>query len=235
MIYKRAHSQLTVLPNKLTQTNFIKEKTFQREMKYTVLALVCIVVVNGYSFKRTDESRKLGEREKLVLKKAGIELAKSDFDNDGAEVAESELDICLEFPVNEIGECLLDAGKPLCKGETAEKCEKIENLIQLTIAVGKNILESGCLAKEVADADIEPCLEGKCIPICNNVCDDLGATKEECNCEKLCEDEERELEGAIEELESEEERSARLSKLRKLNLFRSVLNKRYFGNLIKRK
>ncbi|CAC5369347.1 unnamed protein product [Mytilus coruscus] len=204
-------------------------------MKYTVLALVCIVVVNGYSFKRFDESRKLGDREKFVLKHAGIAMAEDEFGKDAAGDAGKMLDHCLELPENEIGECLLNEGKPLCEGKASEECDRIEDHIMLTIAVGKSLLESGCLAKEVEDADIGPCLEGKCMAICNNVCDDLGETEEECECKECCKDEEKELESAVEELESKEERSMRLNKLRKLNLFRSVLNKRYFGNLIKRK
>ncbi|XP_063406995.1 uncharacterized protein LOC134690824 [Mytilus trossulus] len=204
-------------------------------MKYTVLALVCIVVVNGYSFKRTEKSKYLGDREKFILKHAGIEMAKEEFGEKGAEEADKILGNCLEKPDEEIGECMLDAGKRLCEEGEDDQCKRIEDHIMFTIAVGKNLLESGCLAKEVEDADIGPCLQGKCMAICDNVCDDLEETEEECDCQECCKVEEKDLESAVEELESKEERSTRLNKLRKLNIFRSVLNKRYFGNLIKRK
>lgn len=205
-------------------------------MKYTVLALVCIVVVNGYSFKRTEKTKYLGDREKFVLKHAGIEMAKEEFGEEGKEEAEKILDKCLEEADEKIGECMLDEGKRLCEEGEDDDCKRIEDHIMFTIAVGKHLLESGCLAKEVGDADIGPCLEGKCMAICDNVCDDIEGTEEECDCTECCKVEEKELESAEEEFESKEkERSTRLNKLRKLNIFRSVLNKRYFGNLIKRK
>lgn len=205
-------------------------------MKYTVLALVCIVVVNGYSFKRTEKSKYLGDREKFVLKHAGIEMAKEEFGEEGGEEAEKILDKCLEKADEQIGECMLNEGKRLCEEGENDQCKRIEEHILFTIAVGKNLLESGCLAMEVEDADIGPCLEGKCMAICGNVCDDMEGTADECDCKECCKVEEKDLESAVEELESkEEERSTRLNKLRKLNIFRSVLNKRYFGNLIKRK
>ncbi|VDI10632.1 Hypothetical predicted protein [Mytilus galloprovincialis] len=204
-------------------------------MKYTVLALVCLVVVNGYSFKRTEKSKYLGDREKSILKHAGIEMAKEEFGEEGGEEAEKILDNCLEKADEKIGECMLDEGQRLCEGED-DQCKRIEEHILFTIAVGKHLLESGCLAEEVENADIESCIEGKCMKICGNVCDDMDGTEKECDCKKCCKVEEKDLESAVEELESkEEERSTRLNKLRKLNIFRSVLNKRYFGNLIKRK
>ncbi|VDH97938.1 Hypothetical predicted protein [Mytilus galloprovincialis] len=132
------------------------DETCDSEMKYTVLALVCIVVVNGYSFKRTEKSKYLGNREKFVLKHGGIEMAKEEFGEKGKEEAEEK---CLEKPDEKIGECILDEGKRLCEEGEDDQCKRIEYHIMFTIVVGKHLLESGCLAKEVEDADIGPCLQ----------------------------------------------------------------------------
>ncbi|CAC5369345.1 unnamed protein product [Mytilus coruscus] len=194
-------------------------------MKLIVLSLamvVCILSVNGYSFKRTAET--LGDKEKALLRRMGAGMAKEYFGEEGAKEGAKILDMCLDKPLRNIECCVKGEGKKICERDDVDEktCDKIERLVDETLEAGEALYMVGCLDMEGVTPS--ECAKELCMPYCEEECED-----ESCDCDEEC----GKFGSLLEEEEKEEEEKSK--KEIQLNRLRSMLKIRKFKNIIKRK
>ncbi|XP_063406996.1 uncharacterized protein LOC134690825 [Mytilus trossulus] len=188
-------------------------------MKYILLSLavICILSVNGFSFKKRSDDD-LNENERMLLQKLGVGMARWEFGEEGAEKAGHALENCLKNPkLEEVEDCMSENAKEsieecIADNNDKETCKQIEGLVEEMIVIGGFVYDSGCLNAE----NPPKCAHDECVPICEDMCDE-----ENCDCDEGC--------SAIGGLLKEDDRSARLNRIR------SMFKSRKFRNLSKRK
>ncbi|CAG2253909.1 unnamed protein product [Mytilus edulis] len=160
--------------------------------------VVCILSVNGYSFKRGAET--LSEKEKGLLRRMGVGMAKAYFGEEGAKEGGEILDRCLNQPLRNIECCVKGEGQKICEREKLddETCNKIERLIDETLEAGEALYMVGCLDMEGVTPS--ECAKELCMPYCEEECGDKS-----CDCDEECGNFGRFLEEEEEKEEKEEE------------------------------